>query len=88
MITTSQIQAYISLMRHKDVDTVVDWLYSITPHQTLQPIQIQSFHKLFCLKDDIIVMGITSFRRNHFGATYFIARRFLHRSFWRQFDAL
>ena len=42
-------------MRHKDVETVVDWLFSVTPGQPLQPQQIQSFHELFCLNDDIIV---------------------------------
>ena len=31
--------------------------------------------------------GITSFRCDHFGATYFIAERFLHKSFRRQFGA-
>ena len=34
---------------HKDVETVVDWLFSVTPGQLLQPKQIQSFHELFCL---------------------------------------
>ena len=32
--------------------------------------------------------GILSFRCDHFGATYFIAARFLHRSFRCQFAAL
>ena len=32
--------------------------------------------------------GITSFRCDHFGATYFIAVRFLHKLFRRQFGAL
>ena len=34
------------------------------------------------------VRGIALFQRNHFGATYFVAGRFLHRSFRRQFGAL
>ena len=34
------------------------------------------------------IHGITSFRCDHFGTTYFIAERFLHKSFWRQFGAL
>ena len=32
--------------------------------------------------------GITSFRRDHFGATYFVAVRLLHKSFRRQFGAV
>ena len=43
-------------MRHKDVEKVIDWLFSLTPAQLLQPKQIQSFHELFCLNDDVIVM--------------------------------
>ena len=42
-------------MRHKDVKTVVDWLFSVTPSQLLQPKQIQSFRIFFCLDNDIIV---------------------------------
>ena len=42
-------------MRHKDVETVVDWLFSVTSNQLLQPKQILSFQELFCLNDDVIV---------------------------------
>ena len=42
-------------MRRKDVKTAVDWLFLVTSCQSLQPKQIQSFHKLFYLNDDIIV---------------------------------
>ena len=34
------------------------------------------------------MVGIMSFQYHHFGATYFVAGRFLHRLFQRQFGAL
>ena len=44
------------LMRHKDVKTVVDWLFSVILSQSLHPKQIQPFNELFCLNDDVIIM--------------------------------
>ena len=47
-------------MKQEDVKIAIDWLVFVfsDPDQPLhlQPKQIQSFPKIFCLNDDVIIM--------------------------------
>ena len=65
---------------------VVEFLQSLPALEGREVIKYKKWITVDRCRDHVFL--VRPFRHNHFGATYFVAVRFLHRSFRRQFGAL